>query len=159
MRLKDILPDNPVQIMARTNYPESVLPYVNEESAEQGLFVGYCHWDGEQLISDDGDYYSIDEVVSKYKYEADGSLVYWRASRWSGDICMTKEQKCIAELYTLLERIEDGARHHDLTLLRTPRGASGCDMYQGLPPICRIKDDIRQRYEQIIDAALNAGGN
>ena len=31
---------------------------------------------------------------------------------------MTREQECIVELYTLLERIEDGARHHDLSLLR-----------------------------------------
>lgn len=70
---------------------------------------------------------------------------------------MTKEQKCIAELYKLLERIENGARRHDLTLLRVARGASGCDMYQGLPPICRIKDDILQRYEDIINTALNTG--
>ena len=72
---------------------------------------------------------------------------------------MTEEQKCIAELYTLLERIEDGARHRDLSLLRAPSGASGCDMYQGLPRICRIKDDILQRYEDIINTALNTGSN
>ena len=55
---------------------------------------------------------------------------------------MRKEQKCIAELWTLLTRIEDGACSHDLSLLCVHRGASGCDMYQGLPPICRITDDI-----------------
>lgn len=69
---------------------------------------------------------------------------------------MTKEQKCIAELWTLLIRIEDSARSHDLSLLRVHRGASGCDMYQGLPPICRITDDILSRYEDIIYAAVNA---
>lgn len=68
---------------------------------------------------------------------------------------MTKEQKCIAELYALLERIEHGARHHDLTLLRTPRGASGCDMFQGLPPISRIMSDILNRYGDVINEALN----
>lgn len=68
---------------------------------------------------------------------------------------MTKEQECIAELWTLLTRIEDGAYSHDLSLLRAPRGASGCDMYQGLPPICRITDDILERYEDIINAAIN----
>ena len=72
---------------------------------------------------------------------------------------MTEEQKCIAELYKLLERIENGARRRDLTLLRVSRGASGCDMYQGLPPICRIKNDILQRYEDIINTALNTGSN
>ena len=69
---------------------------------------------------------------------------------------MTKEQKCIAELWTLLIRIEDSARSHDLSLLRVHRGASGCDMYQGLPPICRITDDILNRYENIIKVAVNA---
>ena len=69
---------------------------------------------------------------------------------------MTREQKCIAELYALLERIEDGARKHDLSLLRVPHGASGCDMYQGLPPIRRIMDDITNRYDDIIFDALNA---
>lgn len=82
MRVKDILPDHPVQIMVRTNYPEFVLPYLSEESVEQGLFVGYCSWDGEKLISEDGDYYSVDDIVEKYKYETDGSLTYWEASRW-----------------------------------------------------------------------------
>lgn len=71
---------------------------------------------------------------------------------------MTREQACIAELYTLLERIEDGARHHDLSILRVPRGATGCDMYQGLPPICRLKDCIFEQYEDIICGALNTKG-
>lgn len=69
---------------------------------------------------------------------------------------MTKEQECIAELWTLLTRIEDDAYSHDLSLLCAPRGASGCDMYQGLPPISRITDDILNRYEDIINAAVNA---
>ena len=71
---------------------------------------------------------------------------------------MTREQECIVELYTLLERIEDGARHHDLSLLRVPRDATGCDMYQGLPPICRAIDDILDRYDDIITEALNMKG-
>ena len=74
MKLRDILPDHPVQIMVRTNYPENLLPSPSKEMVEQGLLVGYCHWNGEELISDDGDYYSVNEVVSKYEYEEDGSL-------------------------------------------------------------------------------------
>jgi hypothetical protein len=30
----------------------------------------------------DGDYYSVDEVISKYEYEEDGSLTYWTVSEW-----------------------------------------------------------------------------
>lgn len=55
---------------------------------------------------------------------------------------MTREQQCIRELYDLLERVEYGARHRDLTLLRVPRGETGCDMFQGLPPISRFMADI-----------------
>lgn len=72
---------------------------------------------------------------------------------------MTKEQKCIAELYALLERIEHGARHHDFTLLRVPRGASGCDMFQGLPPISRAMSDILDRYDDVINKAVRGGEN
>ena len=69
---------------------------------------------------------------------------------------MTREPRCIAELYTLLFSSESGARNHDLSLLRVPRGSSGCDMYQGLPPICRLTDDILSRYDDIINTAINA---
>lgn len=67
-------------------------------------------------------------------------------------------QYCIAELYALLERIENSARRHDLTLLRVPRGTTGCDMYQGLPPICRIMDGILNRYEDIIARSMKTKG-
>ena len=30
----------------------------------------------------DGDYYSVDEVISKYEYEENGSLTYWTVSEW-----------------------------------------------------------------------------
>ena len=49
MTVKDILPSHPVEIMVRTNYPESLLTYLSSERIEQGLLVGYCSWDGENL--------------------------------------------------------------------------------------------------------------
>ena len=82
MTVRDVLPNHPVEIMVRTNYPESLLPYLSSERIEQGLLVGYCSWDGEKLIPADGDYYSVDEVISKYEYEEDGSLTYWTVSEW-----------------------------------------------------------------------------
>ena len=63
MTVKDVLPNHPVEIMVRTNYPKSLLPYLSSERIEQGLLVGYCSWDGDKLISADGDYYSVDEVM------------------------------------------------------------------------------------------------
>ena len=75
MTVKDILPSHPVEIMVRTNYPESLLTYLSSERIEQGLLVGYCSWDGENLTPADG-------VISKYEYEEDGSLTYWTVSEW-----------------------------------------------------------------------------
>lgn len=69
---------------------------------------------------------------------------------------MTREQKCIKELYELVDKITENARKHDLSLLRVRGGASGCDMYQGLPPICRIRDSVLDKYEDIIADAFRA---
>lgn len=69
---------------------------------------------------------------------------------------MKKEHKCIAELYSILAQIEANARHCDFSLLRTPRGASGCDMYQGLPPISRMLDAILDVHGDIINEALRS---
>ena len=69
---------------------------------------------------------------------------------------MTREQKCIKELYVLVDKIAENACKHDLSLIRVHRGASGCDMYQGLPPICRIRDNILDKYEEIISDAFLA---
>ena len=82
MTVKDIVPSHPGEIMGRTNYPEGLLRQVSRERIGQGLLVGYCSWDGENLIPADGDYYSVDEVISKYEYEEDGSLTYWTVSEW-----------------------------------------------------------------------------
>ena len=75
MTVRDVLPNHPVEIMVRTNYPESLLPYLSSERIEQGLLVGYCSWDGDKLIP-------ADEVISKYEYEENGSLTYWTVSEW-----------------------------------------------------------------------------
>lgn len=55
MTVKDILPSHPVEIMVRTNYPENLLTHLSSERIEQGLLVGYCSWDGENLTPADGD--------------------------------------------------------------------------------------------------------
>lgn len=62
-------------------------------------------------------------------------------------------QQCIEELFLFVENITERAIKNDLSLFRCP-GAGGCDMYQGMPPICRKKDDILHRYEEVIDEAI-----
>lgn len=67
---------------------------------------------------------------------------------------MTKEQSCIKEMYGLLDKIESNARKHDFSLLRVHGGASGCDMFQGAPPITRIMADLLDKYDDIIYQAM-----
>lgn len=71
--VRDILPEWPVSlIMVRTNDP-----YGGD------MLYGYCRWDGERLISLDGDCYSLDEPVTKYEWSWDTcGLVYWIHSEW-----------------------------------------------------------------------------
>lgn len=69
---------------------------------------------------------------------------------------MTREQECIKELYELLDKVAQNAKKRDMSLIRAYRGASGCDMYQGLPPICRILDSIFNKYDDVIELAFRS---
>lgn len=72
MKLKDILPNHYVDICVRTNAP-----------AGNDMLFGYCHWTGKELISDDGDTYSVEEDVVKYNFNEDKTkLTYWFKAEW-----------------------------------------------------------------------------
>lgn len=47
-----------------------------------GIFTGACYWTGTKLLPLDGDYYSLDAEVIRYKWEEDGSLTYWIETEW-----------------------------------------------------------------------------
>lgn len=66
---------------------------------------------------------------------------------------MTEEQKCIADLFKCIDNITEKAKRRDLSLFRIS-GIGGCDMYQGCPPICRVRDNLLMKYEDIIYHAL-----
>ena len=66
---------------------------------------------------------------------------------------MTEQQKCIADLFKCIDDITEKAKRRDLSLFRIS-GIGGCDMYQGCPPICRVRDDLLMKYEDIIYQAL-----
>ena len=61
-----------INIMARTTDPWG-----------DDLLFGYCHWTGTELVSDDGDSYSVEEEVVKYEFD-DYGLAYWFESKWIG---------------------------------------------------------------------------
>lgn len=68
---------------------------------------------------------------------------------------MTDEQKCIADLFTLIGEIAENSKKKDFSLFRTS-GIGGCDKYHGLPPIFRRRDDLLLKYEDVICSALKA---
>ena len=72
MKLKDILPAHYINIQARTYGPNG-----------EDMLFGYCHWTSTELVSDDGDNYSIEEEIVKYEFD-DYGLVYWFESEWIG---------------------------------------------------------------------------
>lgn len=74
MKLIDILPNYPLEnIVVRTNDP-----YGGD------MLFGFCHWTGTELISGDGDTYSVNEEIIKYEFNEQGtSLTYWFESIWS----------------------------------------------------------------------------
>lgn len=72
MKLKDILPNHRVNIEVRTTDPFG-----------EDMLFGYCHWTGTELVSDDGDSYSTEEEVVKYKF-GDFGLIYWFEGTWIG---------------------------------------------------------------------------
>ena len=72
--LRELLPQTPIHnIMVRTNDP-----YGGD------MLFGYCEWDGKNLVSLDGDDYSLDEPVMKHEFHPGeiNEMVYWIHSEW-----------------------------------------------------------------------------
>ena len=68
---------------------------------------------------------------------------------------MTKEQRCIVEMYKILDDITEKAKKHDSSLFRLFRSAGmGADMYQGSPPICRIFDILSSDHAEALSDAF-----
>lgn len=67
MKIKDILPGRPIN---------EIVYRMRGDGVEDELF-GYCAWDGNRLISLDGDSYYLDEEILEYKYNDDGKLTVW----------------------------------------------------------------------------------
>ena len=61
--------------------------------------------------------------------------------------------KCINDIWMFTEEIIDKAKKRDLSMFRVA-GISGCDMYQGCPPICRIHDSLFEKHEEIIHKSI-----
>lgn len=66
---------------------------------------------------------------------------------------MEEKNKCIIDLFNLVDEITNKAKKHDMSLFKIA-SIGGCNMYQGCPPIKRIRDDIYNRHEKVINEAF-----
>ena len=80
LRLRDLLSDKPFDIEYRCNAPKC--------DDEDDMLFGYCRWDGNELISLDGDSYYLNDVIENYewRYTDEGDyLTVWIEVVWSSD--------------------------------------------------------------------------
>lgn len=77
MKLKDLLFEKmPVSIEYRCNEPKVF---------GGDMLFGHCYWNGEQLISGDGDCYYLDDEIEKFELRESGQMIVWIEVEWSGD--------------------------------------------------------------------------
>ena len=78
LHLRDLLPaGKKVGIEYRCNAPAF--------DDDDDMLFGFCSWDGKELFSEDGDNYYLGDVIEKYEWENENSLVVCIEVKWSGD--------------------------------------------------------------------------
>ena len=87
MRLGDLIKsidENYITIEYRTYTPGG-----------EDILAGYCRWNGMQLISMDGDSYSLDDEITKYEINVNTHdkilLTVWYESSWVTEV--SKDEK------------------------------------------------------------------
>lgn len=76
--LKDLLPANKkVRVEYRCNGP------VDEYGETEDMLFGYALWNGEELISGDGDNYYLNDIVEHYKWYGEEDLTIWIEVIWN----------------------------------------------------------------------------
>lgn len=71
---------------------------------------------------------------------------------------ITAEQKCIADLVNFAMTVSDRLKKKDFSLF-SPTSGIGGGMKIGLPPICRMSDELLSLHEDIINEAVRAKRN
>ena len=81
LRLRDLIPANKsVHIEYRCNAPKC--------DDEDDMLFGYCYWNGNELISGDGDNYYLNDVIENYEWrhtDKGDYLTVWIEVVWSSD--------------------------------------------------------------------------
>lgn len=68
---------------------------------------------------------------------------------------MTDEQKCIADLVNFAMMASDRLKKKDFSLF-SPTSGIGGGMKIGMPPFCRMSDELLYLHENVINEAMRA---
>ena len=71
MQLKYLLEYKPIDIEYRTY-----------DMFGDDILAGYCKWTGTELVALDGDNYSVEDEVYKYRRNTPRDLTVWYESKW-----------------------------------------------------------------------------
>lgn len=76
--LRDLLPKGKkVKVEYRCNAPKM--------DDEEDMLFGFAIWNGEELISGDGDNYYLGDVVERFEWHGDMDLTIWIEVMWHSD--------------------------------------------------------------------------
>ena len=71
---------------------------------------------------------------------------------------VTDEQKCIVDLVNFAMTVSDRLQKKDFSLF-SPTSGIGGGMKIGMPPICRMSDELLSLHEEVIGEAMRAKRN
>ena len=71
---------------------------------------------------------------------------------------MTEEQKCIVDLVNFAMTVSDRLQKKDFSLF-SPTSRVGGGMKIGMPPICRMSDELLSVHDEVIGEAMRAKRN
>ena len=111
----------------------------------------YCIVDKDNQIIKDG--FCSEEEAAKWLEE-----VYGVKHEPKPKSRITEEQKCIADLVNFAMTVSDRLQKKDFSLF-SPTSGIGGGMKIGLPPICRMSDELLSLHEDIINEAVRAKRN
>ncbi len=105
-------------------------------------------------------------VDEKNQIIKDGFCSEEEAAKWLEDVYdikheqkpqskITEEQKCIADLVNFAMTVSDRLQKKDFSLF-SPTSVIGGGMKIGMPPICRMSDELLSLHEEVINEAMRA---
>lgn len=114
----------------------------SQESAEIGTFdMATCYGHGEYCYKNAINFAKEQPKIGGWIPCSEGKI--------------TAEQKCIADLVNFAMTVSDKLKKKDFSLF-SPTSGIGGGMKIGMPPICRMSDELLSLHEEVINEAMRA---